>query len=40
MNIGRKTSHVNDTLVQRLMHFFAKEEHDTLRGKPALDEEI
>jgi cell wall assembly regulator SMI1 len=31
---------MNDTLMQRLTHFFAKEEHDTLRGRPALDEEI
>ena len=32
--------HMNDTLMQRLTHFLGKEEHDTLRGKPALDEEI
>jgi hypothetical protein len=31
---------MNDTLTQRLTRFFAKEAHDTLRGKPALDEEI
>jgi cell wall assembly regulator SMI1 len=26
--------------MQRLTHFFAKDEHVTLRGRPALDEEI
>jgi hypothetical protein len=31
---------MNDTLMQRLAHFLAKEEHDTLRGRPALDGEI
>jgi hypothetical protein len=32
--------HMNNELMHRLEHFLAKEEHDTLRGKPALDEEI
>ena len=31
---------MNDALIHRLEHFLAKEENSTLRGEPALDDEI